>query len=156
MPLKLKKGARINTQTKFLSLGDFCDTYLADAGAGEVTYRGRPKKTSTLEVDRGRIQRHIIPLLGSKRLIDIERDDIETFRHAVQTGKTAATIKTGPRGIARVRGGETASNRAVGLLGSIFSYAVRLKLRGDNPVRGLRNFQIANGKELYYRKNKPH
>ena len=56
---------------------------------------------------------------------------------AVRLGKTAATIKTKPRGVARVRGGTTAANRAVGLLGSIMSYAVKKKRRVDSPVRGI-------------------
>jgi len=122
-------------------LKEFCVLYLSDAEAGKVTYRGRPKKASTLEVDRGRIKRHIVPLIGAKRLCDISPDDIEAFRHSVRLGKTATTVKTGPRGVARVRGGETASNRAIGLLGSIFSYAVKLKLREDNPVRGVERYQ---------------
>jgi integrase len=136
-----KKNARTEAKARSLNLEEFCFIYLSDAEAGRVTYRGRPKKASTLEVDRGRIKRHIVPLLGSRRLGDISSEDIEAFRHAVRLGKTATTVKTGPRGVARVRGGETASNRAIGLLGSIFSYAVKLKLRDDNPVRGIERFQ---------------
>ena len=44
---------------------------------------------------------------------------LRSFKHAVRLGETAATVKTGPRGVARVQGGDTAANRAVGLLGSI-------------------------------------
>jgi integrase len=57
--------------------------------------------------------------------------------HDVAEGKTAANTKTKPRGLARVRGGKGAANRAVGLLGAIFTYAARRRMRADNPVHGV-------------------
>ena len=63
-----KKNAKTEAKARSLSLKEFCVLYLSDAEAGKVTYRGRPKKASTLEVDRGRIKRHIVPLIGAKRL----------------------------------------------------------------------------------------
>ncbi|NQV85000.1 MAG: tyrosine-type recombinase/integrase [Rhodospirillales bacterium] len=119
------------------TLKEFCEDYLQDAKDGKVTYRGKPKKASTLSVDDGRINRHIIPLLGKKTVREITTDDVTSFMHAVRLGKTAVTVKTGPRGVARVRGGDTAAARAVGLLGSIMTYAIKRKLREDNPVRGV-------------------
>ncbi len=134
---EMKRRTRAEAAAKALTLKDFCDVYLEDAHNGLVTYRGRPKKASTLSVDEGRIRRHIVPILGRKLVRDITLDDVSSFMHSVRLGKTAATIKTGPRGVARVRGGTTAANRAVGLLGSIMTYAVKQKLRADNPVRGI-------------------
>ena len=119
------------------TLAEFCQDYLRDASDGKVTYRGKPKKASTLAVDVGRIRRHLVPLLGKKTVREITSDDVTNFMHAVRLGKTATTVKTGPRGVARVRGGDAAAARAVGLLGSIMSYAIKRRLRPDNPVRGV-------------------
>jgi integrase len=63
---------------------------------------------------------------------------IEAFLHDVTAGKTAGWTKTAKsRGLARVRGGKGTASRTVGLLGAIFAYAVRHRMRSDNPVRGV-------------------
>src|SRR5262249_41641446 len=51
----------------------------------------------------------------------------------IQTGKTA---KKGASGI-HVTGGVSIASRTIGMLGGIFSYAVRQGLRPDNPVKGI-------------------
>jgi integrase len=93
-----------------------------------------------LAIDRGRIERHFKPLLGTCAVTAITRIDIERFMHAVAEGKSAARVKTKRRGLARVRGGRGTATRAVGLLGAIFTYAVREGLRPDNPVHGVIRF----------------
>ena len=70
----------------------------------------------------------------------MERDDIEHFMHAVAEGKTAARVKTGRHGLARVSGGQGTATRTLGLLGAIFAYAVRHRMRPDNPVHGVERF----------------
>jgi integrase len=124
-----------------MTVAELCDSYLADAEAGRLlTRRGNAKKASTLTIDRGRIERHVKPLLGRVAVSAVERRDIERFMHAVAEGKTAGRTKTKPRGLARVRGGKGTATRAVGLLGGIFTYAVRQGLRADNPVHGVVRF----------------
>jgi len=120
------------------TVAELCDFYLADAEAGRlVTRRRTQKKASTLAIDKGRIARHIKPLLGQLRVAAVTREDVECFMHDVTEGKTASNTKTKPRGLARVRGGKGAANRAMGLLGAIFSYAVRRRMCSDNPVHGV-------------------
>ena len=132
-PAAEKRAAR-NAQT----VAELCDLYLADTEAGRlVTRRRTQKKASTLAIDKGRIARHIKPLLGQLRVASVTREDVECFMYDVSQGKTATNTKTKPRGLARVRGGKGAANRAVGLLGAIFSYAVRRRMRSDNPVHGV-------------------
>jgi len=126
------------------TVAELCDLYLSDAEAGRVLKRsGTPKKASTLAVDKGRIERHIKPLIGKVSVDSITRDDIERLLHDVAEGKSKARVKTKPRGVAVVRGGKTAASRTVGLLGAIFTYAVRRRMRVDNPVHGSQRFADA-------------
>ena len=132
-PASEKRRAR-NAQT----VAELCDFYFVDAEAGRLMTRRRTqKKASTLAIDKGRIARHIKPLLGQLRVAAVTREDVECFMHDVAQGKPATSTKTKPRGLARVRGGKGAANRAVGLLGAIFTYGVRRRMRSDNPVHGV-------------------
>ena len=71
---------------------------------------------------RGRIER-LKPLLGPLKVSAVTRDDIERFRDGVSEGATAAVIKTGKHGLARVTGGRGTAARA--MLGAMFAFAVR-------------------------------
>jgi integrase len=134
-------SAKKNALRKALTVQELCDRYFEDASSGKVRTRSKEaKKASTLAIDRGRIDRHIKPLLGKMSVASVTRHEVEKFLHDVGDGRTAGLTKTKTRGLARVTGGETAANRAVGLLGAIFSYAVRKDLRPDNPVRGVTLF----------------
>jgi integrase len=130
------------------SVSELCDMYFSDAKAGRVlTRRKKPKKASTLLTDESRVERHIKPLLGRRAVSSVSRADIEAFMHSVAEGKTATRTRTGKkRGLALVRGGKGAATRTVGLLGAIFTYAVRRGIRNDNPVRGVERF--ADGQRL--------
>jgi len=129
-------------------MAELCRRYLLAAEDGLILgKRRRPKKASTLETDRGRIERHIKPLLGTRRVIDLTSADITRFLRDIATGKTKADIKTRKRGRAIVRGGRGTASRTVGLLGGILSYAVSEGIRADNPVRGVSRF--ADGKRRF-------
>jgi len=124
-----------------LTVTQLCKLYLQEANSGKIlTKFGMPKKASTIVSDLGRIERHIKPLLGKKRVKDVTPHDVKRFMHDVATGKTATDVKTGLRGRAIVKGGRGAATRTVGLLGGIFSYAVDNGMRLDNPTHGVKRF----------------
>jgi Arm DNA-binding domain len=63
--------------TQAITIKELCRLYLADLEAGLILgKRGRPKKPPTIGTDTGRIARHIIPLLGRRRVKDVTRADV--------------------------------------------------------------------------------
>jgi integrase len=90
-----------------------------------------------LQIDQGRICRHIKPLLGKKSIDELTRRDVERFLHDVIEGATRGDVRTKPRGTARVRGGPGTAAKAVNLLSAIFSYARRKQLIDTNPCTGV-------------------
>src|SRR4051812_22021592 len=80
-----------------VTVTELCRQYLADAEAGRLLVRGgRPKKPGTLVCDRGRIEGHIVPLLGRLPVAAVTRQDVERFMHAVAAGDSARYSKTKP------------------------------------------------------------
>jgi integrase len=122
-----------------MTVRQLCQAYLEAVEKGLILGKGkRPKKQSTLCTDRGRIDRHILPLLGSRRVRDLTPPDVVRFMRDVTAGKTADDVKTGFRGRAIVKGGAGTASRTVGLLGGILSFAVSEGLIPINPVRGVK------------------
>src|SRR3984893_10059269 len=128
------------------TVAELCDEYLRAAAQGRLlTRRGGNKKESTLATDRSRIEAHIKPLLGDRKVPGVTRQDVEKFMHDIATGMTKRRSRLAtPRAVSNVRGGRGAATRTVGLLGAIFSYAMRTGLRSDSPVVGIIRF--ADGK----------
>ena len=132
-------AAEKQAKRKAETVAELCDDYLADAEAGRLMTRRRTaKKPSTLATDKGRLDTHIKPLLGRMKVAAVTREDIEQFMHDVAEGKTATRAPSGKKGgVSHVRGGMGTASRTVGLLGAIFSYAVKNRMRADNPVHGV-------------------
>lgn len=149
-----------------VTVKELCEEYLAATKKGLVPgKRGLPKKASTLATDKGRIERHIIPLLGRRRVVDLTSSDIARFIREVAGGKTAVDVRRKPdegeksgngarhkelsglrviysagikrRGRAIVEGGRGTAMRTMGLLSGILSFAVSEGIRPDNPVWGV-------------------
>jgi integrase len=121
-----------------LTVADLCREYLSKAERGLIlTRRGDTKSASTLYTDRGRIERHIIPLIGKRTVKDLTTADVRKFVQDVIAGKTACEVQTPKRKRAVVRGGAGAAARTKGLLGGILSYAVHEGYRSDNPAIGV-------------------
>src|SRR5215207_1334940 len=129
---------KINRERRSELKRDLCRRYLDEAGRGLVlTRRGRAKKPSTLYTDAGRVERHVIPLIGHRTVKDLTTADLRAFLRDVISGKSAADVRTRARGRAIVKGGKGTATRTMGLLGTILAYAVHEGYRSDNPARGI-------------------
>jgi integrase len=127
---KLARGA--------MTIEELSREYLEKAERGLIlTRRGEAKSSTTLYTDKGRINRHIIPLIGKRTVKDFTITDANRFQRDVISGKSAADVKTKARGRAIVTGGKGTAARTMGLLGGIFSYAVSEGYRPDNPINGI-------------------
>lgn len=110
-----------------LTISELFDAYLKSAKFAQKT-------EITRNTDRGRITRHLNPLLGRKVADKLTLDQIRRFQTDIENGKTAKTVKTGPRGLARVTGGPGAARMAVRLLKSAYSWAAAEHLISINPA----------------------
>jgi len=125
---------------KAMTVKELCELYLKDLKAGLILGKGgRPKKVTTIVTDTGRIQRHIIPLLGTRRVKDLSKTEINRVMKDIIVGKTRISIRTTKlRGRAIVRGGPGTAIRTIGLLGGILTYAVEAGIIESNPSHGIR------------------
>jgi len=90
-----------------ISVAQLCDEYSA---------RENGKKQATIKSDDSRIKLHIKPKLGKLRVAAVTGEQVEDFMHSLSRGSAA---------------------RCVGLLGTIFSYALKKKLCAVNPCHGI-------------------
>jgi integrase len=117
-----------------------CNLWL-EKGSFRSRQRGRLagalRDPKNIAIDRGRINCHVLPILGQVKLADLNRQRIEGFRDAVARGDTAKSEKTKPRGRRLVQGGEGTATRTLRLLSSICSFGVREGLLVSNPALGV-------------------
>ena len=91
-----------------LTVKQLCDLYRNDLEAGLILGKGGgPKKASTIYTDLGRIKRHIIPLLGNRRVKDLTRANATKLLRDVMAGNTRVSVKTEKLRGKSIDGGET-------------------------------------------------
>lgn len=125
-----------------LLMAELCDRYMAAATKGVILTRfNRPKKASTLEIDKGRISRHIKPLIGEMSVTSVDQRAVKMMIGDITAGKTAVVVKTKPRGRAKVTGGPSTAARVADLLSGIMTWAVEEEIIDRNPVHRVRRFR---------------
>jgi integrase len=111
--------------------------------------QGEPMKARTRAYTLARLRHHVIPLLGHKRVSEIDAGEIERFARDVAAGKTARDEKTGPRKRIIVRGGDGAARKVIRDLSAVFSFAVRRGIVTDNPIAQASVRKTDNRRERY-------
>ncbi len=89
---------------------------------------------STQATDRGRIDRHLLPLLGKAFADNLTTEQVMKAHRAIKDGKTACRVKTKARGLAKVTGGEGTADKSVLLLSAAYSWAIKNKFAKNNPA----------------------
>ncbi|MCD1626864.1 tyrosine-type recombinase/integrase [Seohaeicola saemankumensis] len=115
-----------------MTVSQLCDEY--------IEHGMDTKKASTVKTDKGRINAHIRPLLGKKKISAVTRQDIERFLSDVAKGKTARDKRTS-KGRSIVTGGKGTATRTARLLGGIFTYAVNQGYLEANPRKGVKLYK---------------
>lgn len=123
-----------------MTVSQLCELYMERVDAGNLLTRLRkPKAASTIAVDRGRITRHIVPLIGKKLAKELTPADVTKMLNDIGARKTAVSVKTEKlRGRAEVEGGPGTAKKAVGLLSAILSFGVEEGVLHANVARGVR------------------
>jgi integrase len=124
-----------------MTVAELCDEYMR--------YGVDHKKHSTIASDHSRIDSHIKPLLGKKRISQVTSADVARFLRDIAEGKAKRDQRTkAKRGRSIVRGGKGTATRTVRLLGGIFTYAVKCGYLKDNPKKGVELYPDKKGERF--------
>ena len=114
-----------HTKRREMTIAELIDLY-GKTGADHLRERNR-------RMTLARLQHHVVPLIGIKRIGDVRICDVEQMMRDVSAGKTAKDEKIGHRQRIVVRGGLGAATRAVRDLSAVFTFAIRQSLMIFNP-----------------------
>ena len=98
------------------------------------------KKPRSYKSDKSNLDNHVLPLLGTKKVAEITRADIEFVKTSIREGKTAARKKAKYRGRSIVTGGPGVANRTVALMSKMMACAVDWGMRPDNPALRIKKY----------------
>jgi integrase len=116
-----------------MTVADLCDLYVAEGGA--------TKKPGTLLADRVEIERHIKPLIGSKKARSLARSDVERMMREIADGKTAISTESNkPRGRVIVTGGQGMARKCVIRVAAIYNFAIAREIYQSNPAKGIKKY----------------
>jgi integrase len=98
------------------------------------------KKPRSVKSDSSNLDHHVLPLIGTKKVTDITRADIEYVKSSIREGKTAARKRAKYRGRSIITGGPGVANRVVALMSKLMACSVDWGLRSDNPALRIKKY----------------
>jgi integrase len=116
---------------KALTVNELLDLYVASSKFSENAEKTRA-------TDRGRIDRHLRPLLGTQIAQTLTEDDLKAAHRDIVAGKTAGRVKTKARGLAKVTGGTGTADKSILLMSTMFNWAISKKYVESNPAAAMK------------------
>jgi integrase len=132
---RARRGEDPNAERKAakaaLTVSDLIDRYLTDGPATKPA-----KRAASWDSDGSNLNRHIRPLVGTKVADSVTKGDAARAIRDIMDGKTLADFRTGPRGRARVTGGEGAARRTRSVAAAMFAWGIEHGHCKSNPFVG--------------------
>ena len=134
---------------KAVTVDDLIALYLVEGRAAKPA-----KKDSSWGADASCLHRHVSPLIGRQPAAELTHSDVERLQADIKAGKTARTIKTKKRGVARVTGGPVIAGGVVRSFSAMMSWAEREGIVKANPCKGVKTVRppkrerYLNGEEV--------
>lgn len=116
------------------TIAELCDRYLRE-------HAKEHKKPLGYLGDERNIRNHVKPLLGSRTVKEVNRNDVDDFKRKIREGRTSRRVirksEGGKGGGLPVKGGPGAANRCLALLSKMFNLAEQWGWRPEqtNPCR---------------------
>ncbi|MFN7499018.1 MAG: tyrosine-type recombinase/integrase [Hyphomonadaceae bacterium] len=132
-------------------LADAARVSVAEAASLYLTLGAQDKpdkRASSWERDRVGLERHLTPILGSKKLADLTSADLAKWQADVASGRTAKTLKTKKRGLARISGGVGTAARAMLTVSAWLEWCLAHGLVAENVAKRVARYKTG-GKERY-------
>ena len=112
-----------------MKLDELCHLYLAEGT--------NHKKPSTLRGDRRRIRHYLIPMLGKRAAIEVNRAEVERLVRDVSNMPQQFRDRRKIYHHA-VIGGRGAASQCIAVLGAIYTFAIERGICSVNPARGVK------------------
>jgi Phage integrase, N-terminal SAM-like domain len=98
------------------------------------------KKPRSVKSDTSNLDHHVLPLIGTKKVAEVTRADIEFVKSSIREGKTAARKSAKYRGRSIITGRPGVANRIVALMSKMMACSVDWGMRPDNPALRIKKY----------------
>jgi len=95
--------------------------------------QGEPFKPEVKTMVMANLRNHFVPLLGTKRVSEVETYHLEQMVRDIAEGKTQKDVKLSKQRRSIVQGGEGAARKVFRNVSAVFTFAVRRKIIAANP-----------------------
>ncbi len=116
-----------------LTVADLIDRYLEEGPSTKPW-----KRASTWRIDASNLNRHVRPLLGVRAAGSVTKAEAAESITAIISGRTRADERTGPRGRARVTGGEGTARRVRSCAAAMYAWAIEGGILDQNPFSAVK------------------